>query len=284
MKSLIYGLVPEPIRRPLYEFVDKVRLSREPKRPVDYSDLAPLGSIDLDDVLTPGELEAEWQAEEAEIHRDVLKAAEVQYGCNPGDRRVLYHFVRRQKPRAILEIGTLFGVSTVFMAAALKRNMAEDPTYSPELHTVDIADVNDETDKRWQRFGLPASPRRMVEAVGMEQHVTFHVGDSAQFLAAPPRRFDFVFHDGTTASAGFYRDLQNLPNALAPDAAILVHVYLPEGKPLWLNEPPIRGPWRAITRLQREGVPIGARPLGDLPWPTKAGTNRTSIGLIGRTS
>ena len=39
---------------------------------------------------------------------------------------------------------------------------------------------------------------------------------------------------------------------------------------------------KVLYRLQRAGWPLEVVPLGDLPWPTKLGTSRTSLALLGR--
>jgi hypothetical protein len=38
----------------------------------------------------------------------------------------------------------------------------------------------------------------------------------------------------------------------------------------------------AVRRLRQAGWPLEVLPLGDLPWPTKLGTTRTSLALLGR--
>jgi hypothetical protein len=42
------------------------------------------------------------------------------------------------------------------------------------------------------------------------------------------------------------------------------------------------GLYLAVARLRSEGVGIGVLPLGELPWPTKAGSHLTSLALAGR--
>jgi hypothetical protein len=98
------------------------------------------------------------------------------------------------------------------------------------------------------------------------------------------RHFSFVYLDGSTAAGEVYRDLQLLPRVLAGNAVVLNHCFFPGGRKLWPNEKALAGWSRALSRLQREGVPLAARPLGELPWPTKYGGRITSLALIGRTS
>jgi len=122
----------------------------------------------------------------------------------------------------------------------------------------------------------------MLAAAGLVDKVEFVTLDSPKFLSTTKRRFEFVYLDGSTAAAGVYRDLQNLPNALNSGAVALLHVYFPDGRPLWPGQAAITGPWRAVTRLQAEGAGIAVRPLGELPWPTKGKKRTTSLAVIGR--
>jgi len=56
------------------------------------------------------------------------------------------------------------------------------------------------------------------------------------------------------------------------------------GRKLWPNEKALAGCSRALSRPQRKGVPLAARPLGEVPQPNKYGVRVTSLALIGRTS
>jgi hypothetical protein len=42
----------------------------------------------------------------------------------------------------------------------------------------------------------------------------------------------------------------------------------------------IGGPFLAIERFKEEGAPLTVLPLGELPWPTKLGSNTTSLALL----
>jgi hypothetical protein len=44
----------------------------------------------------------------------------------------------------------------------------------------------------------------------------------------------------------------------------------------------VPGPFQAIERLRAEGAPLKVLPLGALPWPTKLGSNMTSLALLCR--
>ena len=70
---------------------------------------------------------------------------------------------------------------------------------------------------------------------------------------------------------------------VTPGGFILLHDFFPGLQPLWPDGKVIDGPQRAVRGLQRAGWPLEVLPLGDLPWPTKLGTSKTSLALLGRT-
>jgi hypothetical protein len=69
---------------------------------------------------------------------------------------------------------------------------------------------------------------------------------------------------------------------LNPGGFILLHDFFPGLRPLWPDGKVIDGPQLAVQQLQRAGWPLDVLPLGDLPWPTKLGTSKTSLALLGR--
>ena len=90
----------------------------------------------------------------------------------------------------------------------------------------------------------------------------------------------FRFLDGSHLAATVYRELPRALRRLAPDGVLLLHDYFPGGRPLWQSGAVIRGPYLAARRLLSEGWPIKLQPLGRLPWPTKLGSNVTSLALV----
>lgn len=203
-------------------------------------------------------------------------------GVNKGDRRALYYLVRKLKPLRILEIGTHIGSSTVALALAAKRNRVDGiPT---EIVTADIRDVNDPLRRPWEAYGSPSSPRDLVAALGCESFVRFDVGPSVEILARKDESFGLVFLDGSHAASVVYSEVPRALDRLEPAGVIVLHDFFPGGRPLWKGLRPVPGPDLAISRFCAEGANFSALPLGNLPWPTKAGTNTTSLAILIRRS
>jgi predicted O-methyltransferase YrrM len=150
------------------------------------------------------------------------------------------------------------------------------------MTSVDIADVNDPVRKPWLEFGSPASPRSLTEAIGAGEIVTYLAQPSLAFLRTTTQQFDFCFLDGDHAAKTVYAELPAAMRRLNPGGVILLHDYYPEGKRLWSDAQVHAGPWLAAQRLIAEGAQFTVLPLGDLPWPTKLGSNRTSLALVVR--
>jgi predicted O-methyltransferase YrrM len=191
-------------------------------------------------------------------------------GVNPGDRRAISALTSHLEPRDVLEIGTHIGSSTLTLAATL-------PSASACITTVDVADVNDPKTRPWERYGAPRSPAEIVDGLAP---VTFVVDDSVSFLARTEDQYDFIFLDGSHAAATVYRELALAFRRLRPGGVLLLHDYFPGGRPLWEEESVIVGPYLAVRRLLKEGWPLKVVPLGCLPWPTKLGSNTTSLAVV----
>jgi predicted O-methyltransferase YrrM len=263
------------------EMLQGLRLWLTASRQMEIQSFARLDQIALDEILAPAPFDAEWAETEADLV-PVLGSDHLAHCTNPGDRRALYQLVRVLKPQNVLEAGTRFGVSALYIAAALSRNYLDGGAMG-KLVTLDIADVDDPA-RPWASYGLKHSPRELIAAAGLSGIVEFVTARSTDFLMCDQRRFSLVYLDGSTAAGEVYRDLQLLPWVLSKNAVVLKHAFFPGGRRLWPNEKALAGCARALSRLQREGVPIAARPLGELPWPTKYGGRITSLALIGRTS
>jgi len=199
---------------------------------------------------------------------------------NPGDRRALYYLVRHLRPGRVLEVGTLAGASTVHLAVGLAD--AWPNSAASGLLTVDIADVNDPERGAWRRLGLAQSPRQAMERLGLGGMVEFRVARSLDLLAQPGEPFDLVLLDGDHRLETVMAEIPASLGRLRPGGLLLLHDYFPQLRPLWPRGRVIDGPARAVRRLQRAGWPIKVRPLGELPWPTKEGSRRTSLALLGR--
>jgi hypothetical protein len=63
---------------------------------------------------------------------------------------------------------------------------------------------------------------------------------------------------------------------------IVLHDLFPRLRPLWSNGAVIPGPELATRRLRTENDGLTVVPLGALAWPTKLGSNVTSLALLAR--
>lgn len=91
---------------------------------------------------------------------------------------LLYILARSSKARTIVEFGTSFGLSTIFLAAAIRDNGAGrviTTEYSPEK---------------------AARARANLAAAGLDTFVDFRIGDARESLAPAPRGIDMIFLDG----------------------------------------------------------------------------------------
>jgi predicted O-methyltransferase YrrM len=253
-------------------------LATAARRPTDVP-AAELDQLDLTAALHDPNIETAWTAAERRIAPLGLKG---EGGMNPGDRRALYYLIRRLRPARVLEIGTLAGASTVHLAVGLADCWPQ--SNECRLLTVDIADVNDGKRAAWRRLGLAQSPRQAMERLGLGSMVEFRRARSLDLLAEPSEPYDLIFLDGDHRFETVVAEIPAALDRLSQGGLLLLHDYFPDLRPLWPDGKVIDGPARAVHRLRRAGWPIDARPLGDLPWPTKQGTSRTSLALLGRTN
>jgi predicted O-methyltransferase YrrM len=233
---------------------------------------------DLSRAFRNEHVDDEWRAIEQEIGG--LEITSKAGGVNPGDRRAIYYLVRHFQPRAVLEIGTHIGASTVHIAAALRKAQQDDPPASYGLTTVDVADVNDPSTTPWLQYGSTYSPAEMVARLGYENHVSFITGRSLDYLASCEEQYDFIFLDGDHAAQTVYAEVPAALRVLRARGVVLLHDYFPGLRPLWSDGSVIPGPWLATKRLHSDDARFEIIPLGELPWPTKLGSSTTSLALL----
>ena len=184
----------------------------------------------------------------------------------------------------MLEIGTHIGVSTVYIAAALKKLRASNPEVSYNLLSVDMRDVNDPVSTPWLQYGSARSPIGLLRSMGCDDLVTFVVMDSLDFFPTCEQRYDLIFLDGSHDASIVYREIPAAMKLLHPGGHILLHDYFPDLRPLWSNGAVVPGPYLATRRLEDEGADIKILPVGKLPWRTKLGSKATSLALLGKKS
>ena len=107
-------------------------------------------------------------------------------------------------------------------------------------------------------------------------------GDSSSHgVAECNERFDLIFLDGFHTATHVFREVPAALRKLQRDGYILLHDYYPAQRPLWADGHVERGPFLATERMRNDGAAIEVLPLGELPWPTKVGSNVTSLALLG---
>jgi predicted O-methyltransferase YrrM len=146
---------------------------------------------------------------------------------------------------------------------------------------VDLKDVNHGDNAAWRAFGLPQSPRDAMAKLGYGELVAFRTARSLDVLRESGDAYDLIFLDGDHRFKTVVSEIPAALPRLRPGGFLLLHDFFPGLQPLWPDGKVIEGPQRAVTVLQQAGWPVAVLPLGDLPWPTKQGTSRTSLALLG---
>lgn len=276
IKKTIKAVLPRPALNCVIDVRDRLRLAGTPQKPFAPEMLRPLPALSLPAILSDRQAAAGWEEDHAAIAR--LFGHDDNFGgVNPGDRRAIYYLIMALKPQSVLEVGTHIGASTLYIAAALKRLGR-----GGKVTTVDIIDVNDATHGSWKKVGMPQSPAGFAAALGLSDHIDFRVGPCQHFMRTAGQRFDLVFLDGDHSAKAVYEELSAALPVLKQDGVILLHDYYPGAKALYPDRATIGGPYYGMKRVRAEAPSIGVLPLGDLPWPTKQGTNATSLALVGK--
>lgn len=277
LKRLIRRLIPAFLMRTIRSRIEMRKLKPIKKLECDAAKLLPLSGVDSKEVFSSGEVEMRWRDSKSRL--DAFTIPDLTGGVNPGDRRAIYCLISTFRPSSVLEIGTHIGASTLHIAEALFVNQRNDNSHA-ELVSVDVVNVNDPISKPWLQYGMRHSPLEMASEMGVGNFVEFVKDDSLHYLARSERKFDFIFLDGDHASSTVYLEIASALKLLNKDSLILLHDYFPDLKPLWSNGVVISGPFLATERFMEEGANLAALPLGDLPWPTKLQSNRTSLALL----
>jgi predicted O-methyltransferase YrrM len=91
---------------------------------------------------------------------------------------LLYSLTRATRAKTVVEFGTSFGVSTIYLAAAVRDN-GGGTVITTEFQA-----------------GKAEQAGKNLADAGLGDLVEFRVGDALQTLAQPPREIDLVFLDG----------------------------------------------------------------------------------------
>ncbi|PNQ73640.1 hypothetical protein C1T31_04695 [Hanstruepera neustonica] len=283
LKQLIKSITPKFI-------INKIHAARKsqemaafhalPEESLDAKNLIHEKDVNLSEILNSKAIGDLWKESKKEI--DSFDIPDGTGGVNPGDRRALYYLLCHFKPSSILEVGTHIGASTLHIASALYISQVKLGE-QVEFTTVDIRDVNCTSEKPWLNYGTKFSPLEMIAKFGYDQFTTFKAGMSLDLIKSTTKTFDFIFLDGDHSGGTVYQEIPAALKILNKNGVILLHDYFPNMKPLWSNGSLVEGPYLATERLINEGANLKVIPLGNLPWPTKLGTNITSLALLVRT-
>jgi len=274
----VWRRVPSLFERMLRIRQEMKALQQVPVLACDLDNLRSADGLSLEDTFNSRDFAQGW--EKVEEKMTAFQMPDGRGEINPGDRRAIYHLIRKFQPRSVLEIGTYIGASTIAITAAMIDN--SDAANSDPVHlvSVDLDNVNDPAVKPWRKHGAAYAPSEMIATIGGRDFVEFVESDSLVYFSLCQRKYDFIFLDGCHAAETVYQEIAAASRVLNEDGVILLHDYFPRLNPLWSNGKVILGPYLATERLRVEGVALKAVPLGQLPWPTKLQSNMTSLALL----
>ena len=278
IKQVVKKLTPNLLLnffRKILNWIKLQKLNSLKKSQVNENNLISIKEINLKHVLNNDEILNSWKNWQDKL--DSFNFVDFMGGVNQGDQKAIFCLIRYLKPKAVLEIVTHIGASTVNIASAINYNQNELLTKSI-FKTVDIRDVNSFSKKPWLKYGMTKSPIEMIKEFDCFSPVDFITDISTDYLKNTADMFDFIFLDGDHSSSTVYQEIPMALGKLNKGGVILLHDYFPNGKPLWSNNYAVEGPYLAVERLISE-TDITILPLGSLPWKTKLGSNKTSLAL-----
>ncbi|MDB5492542.1 MAG: hypothetical protein JWO78_2391 [Micavibrio sp.] len=274
MRALLQRYAPMLLINAFRNLRDTGQIAALPRQSFAADNLRPAGTLDLNTIFSSPGWQDDWLVDHAAVC-DVFGEKNLAGGVNPGDRRAIYALIHSLKPQSLLEVGTHIGASMLYIARALKHG-------GGKVTTVDICDVNDPYTGAWRSSELPNSPAQMAEQLGCADRVAFVAQSSISYLKDTAETFDFIFLDGDHSARSVYEEVAAALPRLREGGVILLHDYYPQGRALFPDGNIIYGPFRAIDRVLKENPQINVLPLGELPWPTKQGSRKTSLALLTR--
>ena len=274
MKQIVKAILPRPVLNKAIQLRDWLHFVTLSQEDFDPANLCSLATLSLSDIYEDMDIAAAWKKDH-EVITKIYGDKDSFGGVNPGDRRALYYLIMALKPRSVLEVGTHIGASTLHIARALKQLGKNGKVIS-----ADIIDVNDPGTGPWKQLGLKKSPKDFAAELECLEYIDFHIGPCLDLMGKTKQRYDFIFLDGDHTAQAVYKEVSTALSLLNENGVILLHDFFPEAKPLYPDDSIIRGPFRALERIKKENSKIDVLPLGNLPWPTKQGTNITSLALI----
>jgi predicted O-methyltransferase YrrM len=149
--------------------------------------------------------------------------------------RILYNIVRIMRSERCLELGTAYGMSALFILAALK-------IYSPSGSLATV-----EGSAKLAGISSPILKQRYPDTVSC------HLGATSTVLPELTKslsKIDFLFHDSGHSRADYINDFNNVVNKLAPGAVVLFDDIRWEDPRLIAN-PDTYGGWKAVVADSR---------------------------------
>jgi predicted O-methyltransferase YrrM len=166
--------------------------------------------------------------------------SEVYIPISPEGGRLLYALVRAVRPATVVEFGMSFGISTLFLAAAVHDNGAGH-VFTTELSSAKIA-----------------AAKATFARTGLDQAITVLEGDARETLASLDGTVDFLFLDGWKDL--YLPVLQLLEPRLRPGALVIADdVDMPSVAPYlsYVREP--ASGYEAVTFPVGDGMEVSCR-------------------------
>lgn len=278
LKRVAQSLLSEDIIAALRTTRDRSQLFIQPLKTCIGPNLRNIQGIDVKAFFPDQDdaLESLWQQDKESLDR-LIPNSDKRAGVNPGDRRALYYLMHALKPKSVLEVGTHIGMSTLFMAHALKTVHSHQDW---SITSVDICDVNTPESSPSFKLQMPDTPLGLVKQLGHDENVSFHTGSALEYMKNTDQRFDFIFLDGDHGAANVYQEIAAAVPLLNKDGVILLHDYYHEGAALFANAPAIHGPYLAVRRVLKENTGLAVLPILTLPWETRQGSSATSLAFF----
>ena len=273
-------ITPRKLKNALKAKLDQRKFMNQPTSRCDTSNLMRLQETDFQRMLSRERFEEEWHNVVGLTKLFTISATGG--GVNDGDRRILYQIIRSSNALSVLEIGTHIGASTLHIAAALRKNadIAGSECY---LGTVDIEDVNSSSGPH-ATHKCSHTPKAMLEEAGLLSFVEFSVARAQEVMSSEKRKFHAIFLDGDHSPAAVYSEIPLALHLLDKGGVIILHDYFPNGEPIWPGSKPLTGPYMAVQRHLEEGADFEVLPVGEVEWPTKLGSRKSSLAILARRS
>lgn len=150
--------------------------------------------------------------------------------------RVLYNTVRFFRPRSLLEIGTAYGMSAMFMLLALEKYGR-----GGKLRTIEPLEPQFSLSRRHLGARFEAS----VECRYGWSH------DHIPALCAEGRRFDLVFHDNGHSGEAYINDFKRFASNLAGSAVVIYDDIRWFDRSAVARDPQCYRGWKAIVEDSR---------------------------------